>query len=210
MIVRLLRILMAVAIFIFATGAQAQGQDPKLWYVAIGAGGAWYQDVDFGTGANASMSPGFTLNGAFGRYIDDIRVIRLEGEVLYDRSNIGDLSGVSASGTVSNGAVMFNAIYDIRFDSPWVPYLGGGLGYAIVDFDNFSSGGVTLLDDSAAAFAWQFKGGVAYEFSPSWVINVGYRYYQTDNLEFTDPTGARVSSGGTRIQSAEVGLRVLF
>ena len=210
MIVRLLRVFMAGFVFVFAAGAQAQGQEPKPWYVALGVGGAWYDDLKIGGAGSASMDTGFTLNGAFGRYIDDIRVIRLEGEFLYDRADIGNISGTPASGTLSNAAVMFNAIYDIRFDSSWVPYFGGGIGYSRVDFDKLSSGGVTLVNDSDDAFSWQFKAGVAYEFSPSWAVNLGYRYYATDNLDFTGPGGARVTSDGSEIHSAELGFRLHF
>ncbi len=210
MIVRLLRVLMAGVVFVFAAGAQAQGQVPNPWYVALGAGGAWYNDLKFGGSPSASMDTGFTLNSAFGRYIDDIRVVRLEAEVLYATSDIGNLSGTTASGTLSNAGVMFNAIYDIRFNSSWVPYIGGGIGYSRVDFDGLSSGGVTLLNDSDDAFSWQFKAGVAYEFSPSWVVNLGYRYYGTDNLDFTDPAGAQVTSEGSEIHSAELGFRFHF
>ena len=88
MIVRLLRILTAGVIFLSAAGAQAQVQDPKLWYVSLGTGGAWYEDVNLGGGVSASTDTGFTLTGAFGRYVDDIRVIRLEGQVLYNRASI--------------------------------------------------------------------------------------------------------------------------
>ncbi|GMQ76773.1 MAG: outer membrane beta-barrel protein [Gammaproteobacteria bacterium] len=210
MIVRLLRILMAGVIFVFATVAQAQGQDPKLWYVALGTGGAWYEDLDFGGGVSASMDTGFTVNGAFGRYIDDIRVFRLEGEVLYTRSGVGNLGGVPAKGTLSNVGLMFNAYYDVRTGSSWRPYFGGGIGYSRVDFDGLSSAGVTLVNDSDDVFSWQIKVGVAYEFSPSWAVNVGYRYYGTENLAFTGPASTRVTSEGTRISSAELGFRFNF
>ncbi len=211
MIVRLLRILMAGVIFVFATVVQAQGQDPKLWYIAVGAGGASYEDLDFGGGIAASMDTGFTVNGAFGRYIDDIRVIRLEGEVLYTRSGVDNLGGAQASGTLSNVGLMFNAYYDVRTGSSWRPYFGGGIGYSRVNFDKLTSGGVLVADASSNAFSWQIKVGVAYEFSPSWAVNVGYRYYGTDNLDFGTPTGGpHVTSEGSRISSAEVGLRLNF
>ena len=210
MTVRLLRILMAGVIFVFATAAQAQGQDPKLWYVSLGAGGAWYEDLDFGGGVEASMDTGFTLNGAFGRYIDDIKVIRLEAEVLYDRSSVANLSGVPATGDLSNIGLMLNAYYDFRTSSNWIPYFGGGIGYSRVEFDKLTSGGVQLVNDSDDAFSWQIKAGVAYEFSPSWVVNLGYRYYGTENLVFTAPSGARVTSEGSRISTAELGFRLLF
>ncbi len=64
MIVRLLRVFMAGFVFVFAAGAQAQGQEPKPWYVALGVGGAWYDDSKIGGAGSASMDTGFTLNGA--------------------------------------------------------------------------------------------------------------------------------------------------
>jgi opacity protein-like surface antigen len=209
MIVRLLQAFMAGVIFVFACGAQAQGQEPKPWYVALGAGGAWYEDLKFGALGTASMDTGFTVNGAFGRYVDDIRVFRLEAELLYDRADVNNISGTPASGTLSNTAVMFNALYDIRTDTSWVPYFGGGIGYSRVNMDKLSSGGVTLLNDSDDVFSWQIKAGVAYEFSPSWAMNLGYRYYGTSSLTFTGP-GGQVTSDGTTTHSAELGVRFNF
>lgn len=210
MIVRLLRVLMAGIVLVFACGAQAEEKGSKPWYFALNGGGAWYEDWKIDALGSASMDTGFTVSGAFGRYIDEIRVFRLEAEVLYDRASVGKISGTTASGTVSNTALMFNAIYDIRTDSSWVPYFGGGIGYSLVDMDKLSSGGVALFNDTDGAFSWQIKAGVAYEFSPAWAINLGYRYYDTGNLDFTGPGGTQVTSEGTTIQSAELGIRFHF
>ncbi len=113
MIVRMLRVLTAGVLFVFAAGVHAQTQDPKLWYVAIGAGGAWYQDLDL-EGAilgDASMDTGFTVNGAFGRYLDNERVVRLEAEAIYDRADFSDIGGAKVSGNLSNVGLMFNLLY---------------------------------------------------------------------------------------------------
>ena len=128
MIVRLLRVLMAGIVLVFAWGAQAEEKGSKPWYFALNGGGAWYEDWTIDALGSASMDTGFTVSGAFGRYIDEIRVFRLEAEVLYDTASVGNISGTTASGTLSNTAVMFNAMYDIRTDSSWVPYFGGGIG----------------------------------------------------------------------------------
>jgi opacity protein-like surface antigen len=212
MIVRLLRILTAGVIFVFATGAQAQGQDPKLWYVALGAGGAWYDalSVTGTTTGTLNMDTGFTLNGAIGRYLDDVRVLRLEAEALYDRNDVSNIDGTKASGNISNASLMFNFLYDIHINASWIPYLGGGIGYSRVSIDNLSSPGALLVDDSDDVFSWQFKGGIAYQFNPSMAMTVGYRYYGTDNLVFSGPAGALLKSGGTRVQSVEVGFRLHF
>ena len=212
MIVRLLRVFTAGVIFAFAAGVQAQGQDPKLWYVALGAGAAWSSglSVTGATTGTVNLDPGFNVSGAFGRYIDDIKVIRLEGEVLYFQSDVSDISGTAASGDLSNASLMFNAFYDFNTDSNWTPFIGGGIGYARVEFDNLSAGGATLIDDSDDTFAWQFRAGVSYQLSPSISINGSYRLYGTDNLTFKDPTGASVNSEGMLNQGAEFGVRFHF
>lgn len=212
MIVRLLRALMAGVIFSFATAAHAQETYnlPNPWYIAVGAGGAWYEDWELTGTANADIDDGFTGNTAFGRYLDDIMVIRLEAELLYDRGTVNSIGGTSASGTLSNFGAMFNAYYDIRTGTNWTPYLGGGLGYSQVDLDGLSQGGVLLVDDNDGAFSWQIKAGVTYQISPTWAVNVGYRYYGTENLTFKTPAGLNFNTEGTRIHNAEVGFRVHF
>ena len=213
MIVRLLRVFTAGVIFAFAAGVQAQGQDPKLWYVALGAGAAWSSGLSVTgttTGTVNLKQPGFNVSGAFGRYIDDIKVIRLEGEVLYFQSDVSNISGTAASGDLSNASLMFNAFYDFNTDSNWTPFIGGGIGYAHVTYDNLSVGGATRIDDSDDAFAWQFRAGVSYQLSPSLSINGSYRLYGTDNLIFKDPTNASVTSEGMLNQGAEFGVRFHF
>ncbi len=212
MIVRLLRVLTAGVVFVFAAGVQAQTQDPKLWYVSIGAGGAWYQDLKL-NGAivgTASMDTGFTVNGAIGRYLDNERVIRLEAEAIYDRADFSNIDGPKAGGNLSNVGLMFNLLYDIKTNSSWVPYLGGGIGYSLVSVDNLSLGGPTLIDDSAGTFSWQFKAGIAYQFNPSMAVTLGYRYYATDNVSFDSKVGGSVNTSGTEIQNAELGFRFNF
>ncbi len=162
------------------------------------------------TGTVNSEQPGFNISGAFGRYLDDIKVIRLEGEVLYYRSNISNISGTAADGNLSNASLMFNAFYDFNTDSNWTPFIGGGIGYARVSFENLSTGGATRIDDSGDAFAWQFRAGVSYQLSRSVSINGSYRLYGTDNLIFKDPTNASVTSEGMLTQGAEFGVRFHF
>jgi opacity protein-like surface antigen len=41
-------------------------------------------------------------------------------------------------------------------------------------------------------------------------VTVGYRYYATDNLSFGGQPGGTIKTGGTQIQSAEVGFRFHF
>lgn len=221
MIVRPLRALSAGVIFLFATAAQAQSTPssphlPNPWYIAFGAGGAWYEDWALTGAPDVSLNTGWTANTAFGRYLDDIRVVRLEGEVMYDEASISGVGGAAASGTLSNIGAMLNIYYDIRTGTNWTPYLGGGLGYSYVTLDSLASAGVMFagsplsVDDNDGAFAWQIKAGVTYQFSPTWAVNLGYRYFGTDNLSFQTTSGTNLNTEGTRIHNAEIGFRLHF
>lgn len=210
MFVRSLRFLTAGLILAFATGAHAQDKLPNPWYAAFNGGAAWNSSLTLsGVGTVRPVNPGFTMSAAFGRYVDEIRVFRLEAEVLYNYNRIGNFSGAAASGTISNVGIMFNGIYDFRTDTAWTPYLGGGLGYGIVKLDDFASG-ATAINDSSGELAYQFKAGVTYQFSPTWVANLGYRLYGTDNLSFTDSVGTSIKSEGALYQSVELGFRFHF
>lgn len=212
MIVRKLRVLTAGVLFLFAAGAQAQGHTLNPWYFALGGGGTWYNDWGISGGPDIALDTGYNVSGAFGRYIDDIRVFRLELEALYTHADVDNVGGTKSTGTLTNTGLMFNAMYDIRTNSNWLPYFGGGIGYSQVDMDNLATGGVVLINDHDNAFSWQVKAGVAYELSESWVIDVNYRYYATGNLTFdsTVPGGAPTKTEGTGSSNAAVEVRFHF
>jgi opacity protein-like surface antigen len=216
MILRCLRFLTAGLLFAFAasTHAQAVGQGP--WYVTAGVGATFYDDMVF-SGAVAgdiSMGTGYSGNVAVGRFMDDKRVLRLEFEGIYSQASINNSAGFKTGGDLSNGSVMFNFIYNIHTgtNSPWVPYIGGGLGYSYVTVSDLTdtATGTVLVDGSDGVFAYQFRAGVAYKFSPDWALTMAYRYIATDNLGFATNTPGTANSGGTRSHNAELGFRFNF
>lgn len=215
MILRFLRIFMVGALLAFAVGARAQAQDPKLWYVGAGVGVSWYDDLKLNgpLAGNLSSDVGYTGNVTIGRYLDDIRVIRLELEGLYSRADVNNFAAIKVvTGSVDSASLMINFLYDLKFDSPWVPYLGAGIGYSRVTMDGVKLNGVTVVDDDDFAIAYQVKGGIAYEFNPSMALTVQYRYFVTDNLGFTGSaaTPGTVRSGGINSHNAELGFRFNF
>lgn len=217
MFLRLLRFLMAGLLFTLAVGAQAQGQaqEPKRWYVAGGVGATWIDDLTF-TGASTgeiSMDTGYTGNVSIGRYLDDIRVIRLEIEGLGAKADVNNTVGFKIDGDVAYAGVMLNFLYDIRTGSPWTPFLGGGIGWSQVWANDISdTTGTALIDGNDQVFSYQFKGGVAYEFNDSWSATVLYRYFLTDNLGFEGTSAApgTAKSDGIRSSNLEFGVKLNF
>jgi opacity protein-like surface antigen len=78
--------------------------------------------------------------------------------------------------------LLANAYYDIRTGSPWTPYLGAGVGFAV----NQLTRNYTLTVDDASAtvgnrstdvqFAAAAMAGVSYDFSSFFAIDVNYRF----------------------------------
>jgi OOP family OmpA-OmpF porin len=213
MILRSLRFLTTGVLFAFAATAHAQAQDPKLWYVAAGGGASFYQDMTFSGGVvgDISMDTGYTGNVAIGRYLDDIRVLRLEVEGVYARADFNNSAGFATRGDISNSSLMVNFLYDIHTGSSWVPFVGGGIGHSWVAINNLANPatGTVFIDGSDSVFAYQFKAGVAYQFNPALAATVTYRYFATNNLGFSTPTGT-AKSGGVRSHNAEFGVRFNF
>lgn len=90
-------------------------------------------------------------------------------------------------------SVFLNAFYDIETGTPFTPYVGGGLGIAIIDAEGelkFSENGVRLYDDSASNsvtnFAFNLALGVGYDVSENFTLDLGYRYADFGNAETGD------------------------
>lgn len=212
MIVRLLRTLTAGTILSLAIATQAQAQGTKLWYAAGGVGGSFIGDRSLSGAATGelSMDTGFTGNVGIGRYFDDTQSLKVEGEFIYSQGAINNNGTVKADGDLSYATFMVNLMYDVRTGTPWVPYLGGGLGSSLVTLDNYSVAGATIANDDAWAFTWQFKAGLAYQFNPSMALTVQYRLLGTDNLSWGATGGGTISSDTAIVQNAEVGFRFHF
>ncbi|MDH4982645.1 outer membrane beta-barrel protein [Hyphomicrobium sp. D-2] len=79
--------------------------------------------------------------------------------------------------------LMLNGYYDIRTGTPWTPYIGGGLGFAVnqgtrnVDYTNTGVGSFSTGDRSTQVqFAGAAMVGLTYEFSSFWALDVNYRF----------------------------------
>lgn len=75
---------------------------------------------------------------------------------------------------IKNNSLMLNAYYDIDTNSKFVPYVGGGIGYARLKGTVDSQRG--RMSKSSTEFAWMLGAGVAYNLDDNVAIDLGYRY----------------------------------
>lgn len=182
--------------------------------------------IDFITGQSfndrVDFDPNINVGGTAGY---DFGTIRLEGELSYKHAEIKSITDQSdgfqfrnVDGNVGALAVLFNAFFDLRNDSPVTPYLGGGIGFATLHLsDTFgvdTSGGTvrTLLlygrsDDTV--FAYQGGAGIDIALNRRLSLDIGYRYFGTNRGDF-DSDQAITSSMKFESHNAALGFRYKF
>ncbi len=193
------------------------------WYAAVGAGKAWFEDKNFVSGlSGATVTEQYTgeweasaaAGYAFRRF-----PLRLEAEFTYLQGNIAKLqttSSANQSGSDRHYVGMANLYYDLSLGERWrrwKPYVGAGLGF---DRNTWKLAYATLTTppdlihgiDSRWFFAYQVKAGVAYSLTETWDLVVGYRYFRTEDREFTSTaSGVTLAHDAAAIHALEVGVR---
>ncbi|WP_026843284.1 outer membrane protein [Citrifermentans bremense] len=164
------------------------------------AGGDFNDTVNF--------DPGLNIGGTAGM---DFGTVRLEGEVSYKEGNVDTIyfnnspppnrftnTDVSLNAT----AFMANMFIDLHNNGPITPYLGGGIGFAILSLDD--KFGDFYIPDEEVVLAYQAGGGLEVALNRQMSLDLGYRYFRTDEANFAD-TKMRFES-----HNATVGLRIKF
>jgi outer membrane protein OmpA-like peptidoglycan-associated protein/outer membrane protein W len=134
---------------------------------------------------------------------------RAEAEFSYSNADVDTFSGTSGSGETTMYGLMLNALLDIPTGTQWTPYIGAGIGGAVVDFDDLSPVGGSRVSDSDHVFAYQGIAGVTYQVDDQMGLFTEYRYVGTaDRDMWTDSSVGLSGEGGEhRIM---VGLRWSF
>ena len=129
---------------------------------------------------------------------------------------------VRVDGTGSSLALIANGWYDLDTGTNFLPYVGGGLGATNVNFDvdvaltlpPLAPGADPTLrnitgNDSDWVFTYQIGGGIGYRLNDSVVIQLGYRFVRTGDLELIWDDGSTVESK-VETHSFEAGIRYRF
>ena len=139
-------------------------------------------DADIGGGFELTFDPGATLSGAVGYGITPN--VRVEGEIAIRSNDIDEVCLGSLCGPISDSmsalSLMANGFYDFDLGSGWRPYLGGGIGFAVVTLD------IIGFDDDDTVFAAQLGGGVGFDISEQMVLTLDYRLFITEDPSFSD------------------------
>ena len=187
--------------------------ESKGFYGDFRAGVMLLQDADNDAGSvvlETSYDPGYAIALAVGYDFGDFR---FEGEIFSREADVDDTktNGVTVNGDGNAFAAggMVNAYYDFDLGSPWTPYVGAGLGAAVVGFENWRAAGIDLADDEDLVFAFQGAAGLGYEFNDRFAVYGGYRFFGTTDPSLEDDAGDDFDSEFYS-HTIELGFRYIF
>lgn len=162
-----------------------------------------------GDQAEASFDTGYVMSGAGGYAFDN--GLRIEGELSYRQADMDQIKVPGVGQGKVNSDVwaltgLANVFYDIKTGTPVTPYVGGGVGISSVNIERGTSSNGTLLwtKDDDTVFAYQAAVGVGLAAGKNVIVDIGYRYFGTQDVQF-DLSEAEFSS-----HNIMVGARFMF
>jgi OmpA-OmpF porin, OOP family len=203
-------LLAAVAAAALTTPAMARD---KSVYVGVDAGVMLVEDtsLDFNYDYDADFTfdedDAVTIDHKLGFDVDlvagyDFGLVRGELELGYKRASVDEvqlgsdliefLTGepdtnptepFDADGDVKVWSAMVNVLFDFGDEDGWSGFLGGGVGWANVDYD-VDVAGVGGFDDKDGAVAWQILAGIRKAITPNIDLGLKYRFFNVSKLEF--------------------------
>ena len=187
------------------------------WYARLGIGYADQIDSsDFvGFGETITFNSGTNLTISAGQSFNHWGV---EGEVSYKQMDAnlagtkGMPGGMALEGDQTQQAVMVNGFWYPRPDLNVSPYLGVGLGFTTISWDNIrdAGGGSTTLDANDNVFTYQLILGGSFKINPQLYLEVDYRLFAPSDIEVSNNLGTVAKVDGQELHIFALAIKYRF
>jgi opacity protein-like surface antigen len=183
--------------------AEEEAPEKQGIYFSAKGGMSWLNDADFDFDVTfdgitvpfegeAEYDTGYHFGGALGYEAGSVRT---EIEVIYRDNDIDQISDFSAPGLMDFGdldasgdiyslSYMANVFYDFKNSTSFTPYIGVGAGAATIKVDGLRIEETSMGSDTDTVLAYQASCGIGYNATKNTTIEVGYRYYATEDPDF--------------------------
>ena len=113
--------------------------------------------------------------------------------------------------------VMANAYVDAGTYAGITPYIGAGIGFAHVEYDDVvvtdtdATVGTTTAQydsDSSLRLAWSLAAGASYDINDQFAIDAGYRFTRIQDDTFATVDGTKLKDDGLDLHQVRLGARV--
>ena len=149
-----------------------------------------------------------------------------DGETVIRGDSLDPLNtGTTTIGEFDALVLMANAYVDFGTYAGITPYVGAGVGFASIDYDDVTTESIDFTDqplttenvgEEELRLAWSLAAGASYDVSDNVALDAGYRFTRIregeiaalDPLGFGDPQ--RVKDGGVDLHEVRVGARYKF
>jgi len=203
-----------VSLLGFSVSAHAQDSEN---YVTFGLGITATDDTSFqvapGT-IDTEFEDDWNYSAAYGwkreGYRYEVELVVGEDDVSSHTLNGGaPLAG--PTGGINMAGVLFNGYYDFSTASAFTPYVGAGLGVAMVEAEGFGVATIPdVLDDDDTVIAYQLMAGIGYDLSDRTNLFAEYRYFGTESADVTTSvsTGSVATDLDYSINQFRFGVRI--
>jgi opacity protein-like surface antigen len=205
-------------------GSETAGIKP---YISMFAGGAALKDLtnQYFTSSGSSglyskvpFQRGYLIGGAVGLQLNDM--VRVEAEVSRARWQAKGVDYLSTNGGVPTSTVnvvgpvtatylLANAWLDLKNESRFTPYVGGGIGAGWANA-HVDAGGYGAGDGIKAGLAFQVGAGLKMAVSDHVSLDLGYRYKSLRDIDFANFGTAGGSYDGNNLNSHNVQLGLTY
>ncbi|MCF6178509.1 MAG: outer membrane beta-barrel protein [Geopsychrobacter sp.] len=165
---------------------------------------------------NLGLEPGNQGNLTLGYRLapgSDYGKGRMELEIGYRQNKIDQIAfsdgEFSADGEVTVWDLMFNTFAEYPNQTSWTPYVGAGIGVAMVTLKGVEVNGMPVVDDDDLVLAYQLGFGVGCALTKIVELDIGYRFFGTSNPGLKDIDGVKLDSE-YYAHNLQLGIRVLF
>lgn len=134
-----------------------------------------------------SFNTGYGGGLVVGRKLQSNLRIEVEGTYRIAGISAADSNGttIQVDSDVEITTGMANMFYDFDMGSSVAPYVGLGLGYSNVTVTKGTSGNTLLWkSDSDNVFSYQLALGLLCKLDKNWDLDLGYRYFGTQEANF--------------------------
>lgn len=178
---------------LFATTTAAIPQDMHAehhagWYARFNVGWTTTENSD-GPDEEVDFDEGFLLAAAVGHSFgrgQSATDFGLEFEGIWTDQE-ADTNGPAQPVRDTNvGALMLNGTIDFRIAEKFSIYGAAGLGGAWVDVGTESDTLSDFDEEDGPFLAWQAKAGIAWHFGARTALQIGYRFFNVDDVELDD------------------------
>jgi len=187
-------------------------------------------DIEGTVSGSLTMSPGIRFNLPLGYQPVDWFSVEFAPGIIWNNLSAwnidanGSVNGTPASintqvaleGSYYQVPLVVNFIFKIPTDSPWVPYIGGGIGasYTYMNWTQVSYGGISEdlsnVDGSCWSLAYQGIAGLDYKITDEISLGLKYIFTGTGNQNFGGSFQDLINTKGSYSQNVMLNCTLNF